>query len=76
MEPPPSQADFSVSQSQPLVFVPQHSEYPTETPEEECEPSIDVFDNQDVGQEDNSLYATDTVGYLTPFVCHNAEFFV
>lgn len=61
-DPPANQANFSISPSQPLIFIPQQPECPIEAPEEECEPSIDVFDNHDVGQEDNSLYATDTVG--------------
>ncbi|KAJ9497612.1 hypothetical protein H2202_007036 [Exophiala xenobiotica] len=60
-EPRANQADPSISPSQPLIFIPEQSEGPTDTLQEECEPSIDVFDNQDVGQEDNSLYATDTL---------------
>ncbi|KAK5031025.1 hypothetical protein LTS07_004760 [Exophiala sideris] len=59
-EPRPVQANYSNAPLQPLTFITQQSEGQAETPQEDCEPSIDVFDDQDVG-EDNSLYATDTV---------------
>ncbi|KAI1619628.1 hypothetical protein EDD37DRAFT_642718 [Exophiala viscosa] len=59
-EPRPVQAGYSNVLSQPLIFVPQQSESQTETPQDDREPSINVFDDQDVG-EDNSLHATDTL---------------
>ncbi|KIW86779.1 uncharacterized protein Z519_12565 [Cladophialophora bantiana CBS 173.52] len=60
LEAPPERAHPGIFQSQPLISIPQQYECP---PQEECETSIDVFDNREVGQEDNSLYATDTLNF-------------
>ncbi|OAL20513.1 hypothetical protein AYO22_08814 [Fonsecaea multimorphosa] len=63
LAPPSEQENQTISHSQLLISTPQEPQYSTTTTQEQSEPPIDVFTNQDVGQEDNSLYATDTLNF-------------